>query len=68
MLALAATVPFDACCNHAASGEDRSRRLIAEFLDEVGSAGEAIKVPQLARIIQGSLADQIRQPVLAQGY
>lgn len=37
LLGLAATVPFDDRVNASASVEDLSRRLVGEFLDEVGS-------------------------------
>jgi ATP-dependent DNA helicase RecG len=37
LLGLAATVPFDDRCNRSATLDDLSRRLVGEFLDEVGS-------------------------------
>jgi ATP-dependent DNA helicase RecG len=46
LLGLAATVPFDDRSNTSASVEDLSRRLIGEFLDEVGSE-LASKAPSL---------------------
>jgi len=50
LLGLAATVPFDDRSNTSASIEDLSRRLIGEFLDEVGSelASEAPSLPMNA--------------------
>jgi ATP-dependent DNA helicase RecG len=47
LLGLAATVPFDDRCNHAASLDVLSRRLIGEFLDEVGSE-LAAELPSLS--------------------
>ncbi|HEY5087759.1 MAG TPA: ATP-binding protein, partial [Gemmatimonadaceae bacterium] len=50
LLGLAASVPFDDRFNQSASVDDLSRRLIGEFLDEVGSelADEAPSLPMEA--------------------